>query len=398
MERSIELNYEVDGKRTPEMRLRVLIVAPSLRILGGQSRQAVRLITGLNAEPSLEVSFLPHDPILPRSLRWLQQVRYVRTVITTLLYIVILLVRIPRYDIIHVFSAAYYSYLLSAVPGILIAKLYGKKVILNYRSGEAEDHLKKWPLMTVPVMRLANVIIVPSDYLVDVFSRFALSARAIHNTVELNRFTFRVRRPLRPSFLVSRLLEPLYNVACVLRAFEIIQARYPESKLTVAADGWLRPQLEALARELGLRNTQFMGFVPFERMPELYNAADIYLTATDIDNMPGSIIECMAAGLPVVTTDAGGIPYIVENEESCLMIPRGDYKAMAAAALRLLQDEQLTADITRKAHASCQKFTWKVVRTKWLDLYFELDRQEIRGTAASLQNESGQVRVGFEEH
>ena len=130
-------------------------------------------------------------------------------------------------------------------------------------------------------MRLADVIVVPSGYLVEVFGRFGLEARAIHNVVELDRFRFRERRPLRPIFLVSRLLEPLYNVACVLRAFALIQQRYPDARLTVAADGWLRADLERLARELNLRDTEFIGFVPFEKMPEMYDAADIYLTATD---------------------------------------------------------------------------------------------------------------------
>src|SRR4030095_175229 len=146
------------------------------------------------------------------------------------------------------------------------------------------------------------------------FARYGLSARAIHNIVELERFTFRERYPLRPVFLTSRLLEPLYNVPCVLRAFGIIQRHYPDARLTIAADGFLRADLEALARDLKRRNAEFIGFVPFEKMPALYDAADIYLSATSIDNMPSSITESMACGLNVVTTDGGGaIPYIMIN-------------------------------------------------------------------------------------
>ena len=362
-----------------QKQLRILIVAPSLDILGGQSRQAVRLMTGLQKESSLDVGFLPHNPRLPGLFRRLQSIKYVRTLVTTLLYWAMLLARVGKYDIIHIFSAAYYSYLFSAAPAILVAKLYGKKCILNYRSGEAEDHLANWRLTAVPIMRLADVIVVPSGYLVDVFARFGLRARAIHNIVELDRFRFRERRPLRPVFLVSRLLEPLYNVSCVLRAFALIQKRYPEASLTVAADGWLRPELEALARELNLRNTEFIGFVPFEKMPDMYDAADIYLTATDIDNMPSSITECMAAGVPVVTTDAGGIPYIVSHEETCLMIPRGDHEAMAASAFRLLEDDELASQIARSAREASRKFTWKAVKNEWLTLYDELTSAKFRG-------------------
>lgn len=357
--------------------VRVLIVAPSLDILGGQSRQAVRLRTGLERESSLEIGFLPHNPRLPRLLRTLQRLKYVRTLSTTVYYWLLLLLRVRRYDIIHIFSAAYYSYLLAAAPAILVSRLFRKKCILNYRSGEAEDHLRNWRLTAVPIMRLADVIITPSGYLVEMFARFGLHARAIYNIVELDRFRYRERRPLRPIFLVSRLLEPLYNVACVLRAFAIIQRRYPEASLTVAADGWLRPELEKQASDLKLRNTRFIGFVPFEKMPEMYDAADIYLTSTDLDNMPSSITECMASGVPVVTTDAGGIPYIVKHEETCLMIPRNDHNAMAASAFRLLDDDELAVQIARRARKASRKFTWEAVKNAWLKLYFELASQKI---------------------
>jgi glycosyltransferase involved in cell wall biosynthesis len=107
-------------------------------------------------------------------------------------------------------------------------------------------------------------------------------------------------------------------------------------------------------------------------MPALYDAADIYLTATDLDNMPGSITECMAAGLPVVTTDSGGIPYIVTNEETCLMVPRNDHSAMAAAAVRMLEDNDLAVRIGEAARQASKKFTWNAVRQDWINLYHEL--------------------------
>ena len=366
--------------------IRVVIVAPSLDILGGQSRQAIRLMEALRTEPALEVGFLPHNPRLPGPLRWLQRVKYLRTIFTTLYYILLLLVKIPRYDIVHIFSGSYYSYLFSAAPAILVARLFGKRSILNYRSGEAEDHLANWRLTAIPIIRLVDVIVAPSGYLVDVFAKFGLKAKPIFNIVELDRFSYRERTKLRPVFLVSRLLEPLYNVACVLRAFAIIQQRYPEAKLTVAADGWLRPELEELARQLELRDTKFIGFVPFEKMPALYDQTDIYLTATDIDNMPSSITECMASGVPVVTTDAGGIPYIVTHEETCLMVPRNDHQAMAEAAFRLLNDPELAVRLTRNARESSKRFTSAGVRAEWLRLYRELYPMNLSQSVLSAVN------------
>ena len=351
--------------------LRVLIVAPSLDILGGQAVQAARLMTRLGGESSLAIGFLPINPRLPGILRKLQAIKYVRTVVTSLLYVATLLARVRRYDCIHVFSASYFSFVLAPTPAILIAKLYGKKVVLNYHSGEAEDHLARWR-SAIKVIRWTDEIAVPSEYLVRVFARFGLRARAICNTIETETFRFRARPSLRPAFLSNRNLESHYGVDCVLRAFAIIQKRFPEACLTVAGDGSERGALEQLARELNLRNVEFKGQVDPAKVFLLYDAADIYLNGSKIDNQPLSLLEAFACGLPVVTTNAGGIPDIVTHERTGLLVKRDDYQAMADAAIRLLEDAQLAARITSAGREECRKYSWNAVRNQWLELYAEL--------------------------
>jgi glycosyltransferase involved in cell wall biosynthesis len=351
--------------------VRVLMVAPSLGILGGQAVQAARLLEALRREPALEVSFLPVNPALPGPLALLQRVKYLRTVATSIVYVASLLARVPRQDVLHVFSASYFSFVLAPTPALLAARLFGKRAILNYRSGEAEDHLRRWPTAR-RTSRLADVIAVPSGYLVEVFARFGLRARVVANVVPLERFRFRERRPLRPVFLANRNFEPLYNVACVLRAFALVQRARPEARLVLAGDGSQRAALDALARELELKNVEFVGRVAPERMHELYDAADIYLNGSDIDNMPGSVIEAYASGTPVVTTDAGGIPFIVEHERTGMLVARGDHEAMARGALRLLEDDALASRIARAAREECRRYNWEAVREAWLSLYREL--------------------------
>jgi len=370
-------NSDAGALELNSRRLRVLFLAPSLAKLGGQAIQCSKLMAKLETEPSLQVDFIPHDPRMPRGFNWTQRIKYLRTIVTTSLYWSLLLTRAWRYDILHIFSASYYSYLLSVAPAIIIGRLYGKKVILNYRSGEAEDHLENWKLSGVPTARLAHVIVVPSGYLVEVFAKFGLKAQAIYNIVDLERFSYRERKSLRPVFLTSRLFEPLYNVGCVLRAFALIQQRFPNASLTVAGDGWMRDELEQLSRDLGLRQTEFVGRVAFEDTPAMYDQADIYLNGTNLDNMPSSITECMASGLPVVTTNAGGIPFIVTHEESCLMVECNDHEAMAAAAIRLLEENALALKLASQARLAAKKFTWPVVRDEWVSLYHELVAESI---------------------
>jgi len=359
-----------------ERPIRICHIAPSLDLLGGQSIQAARLLEGLKEAPEVEAELLPINPALPDPLRRLLRIKYARTVVNTLAVLILLIVRLPRYDVVQVYAASYFSFLLTPAPAILIAKLYGKRVILHYHSGEAEDHLSHWYWMAAPLIRLADVVIAPSGYLVDVFARFGLRAQAIFNVAALDKYRFRGRRPLRPVFFTSRSHEPLYNVPCVLRAFALIQRRYPEARLTVGGDGGERRRLEQLARELKLRNTTFTGIIPSDRMPAVYDAHDIYLTATDIDNMPNSITECFAAGLPVVTTNAGGVPYIVRHEETGLMVGRDNHEALAANAIRLLEDQELAAAIARRAREECSQYAWPQIKGQWLAVYRELARHE----------------------
>lgn len=353
--------------------VRVLLVAPALDILGGQAVQAARLLEQLQREPSLAVGFTPINPAFPRFLRRWQNIKYVRSIRTSVLYWWRLAADVRRYDVIHVFSASYASFMISPTPALLAARLFGKRTVLNYRSGEAEDHLQRWPFVR-QLLGMADVTVVPSAYLVEVFARFSLKARAIFNIVDTERFPYHLRRPLRPVFLANRNLEPLYNVSCVLRAFALVQKRFPDARLTVAGDGSERHKLERLASELKLLNTTFIGRVAPQRMHELYESHDVYLNGSDIDNMPGSLIEAFASGLPVVTTDAGGIPYIVTNKETGLMVPRGDHEAMAAAAIRLLEDERLATHLAEQAHQACLRYSWTAVREEWLKLYHDLAR------------------------
>jgi L-malate glycosyltransferase len=374
---------EFDGKP-----IRLLLVAPSLRILGGQAVQANYLLQHLSREPMFQVSFVAHNPRLPGPLRLLQRIKYVRTIVTSLAYCANLLLKIPRHDVIHVFSASYFSFLLAPTPAIFIARLFGKKVILNYRSGEAEDHLRCWPRTAVPIMKLADDLIVPSPYLVEVFRKFGLHARPIANVIDLDHFKFRERKPLRPMFLSNRNFYPLYNVACIVRAFAIIQRKFPEATLTIAGGGSQRAALEALVRELKLRNVEFYGPVAPGKMNHLYDDAHVYLNSSNIDNMPGSILESFASGLPVVSTNAGGIPYIITHERTGLLVPKNDHEAMASWAIQLLESPTLAESLARNAHEQCSAYRWEAVRETWLAAYMELAGRKVASDARAQQADS----------
>lgn len=368
---SQENGAEQQAAHTSRTTVRVLLIAPSLDVVGGQAVQASRLMAVLGQLPDLRMTFFALDRPLPKPLVRLRKVPYLRTLVNFVLYTTALASKGRKNDVFHIFSAGLSSYTLWTIPALLIGHLYRKKLILNYHDGQAEQHLIGWRTAK-PTIVLAHCVVTPSDFLVDVFAKYGITARSISNIIDVSRFHYRQRRELRPIFMTNRMLEPHYNVDCILRAFAIIQARYPDASLSVAHDGYCRPALEKLAQELGLRNTRFFGQVPHEEIPDLYDAADIYLTTPTIDNMPLSLLECMASGLPIVATKAGGIPYIVKDRETALLVDINDHEAVAARAIELLEDPDLVERLTNRAREEIQRYQSGPVCDRWAALYHEL--------------------------
>jgi L-malate glycosyltransferase len=351
--------------------VRVLLVAPSLAILGGQAVQADLLLHNLRAE-GVDVHLLPINPVPWGPLRYLTRVKYIRTLIVSIFYVASLLFKVWRYDVIHIFSASYFSFILAPTPALLIATLYRKKTILNYRSGEAEDHFTRWGKSIFWIIRLADKIIVPSGYLVDVFGRFGFRAESIFNISDFGAFQYRERRVVTPHILVARNLEPLYDIETSIRAYSVIKSKHSTATLTITGYGSDERRLKSLVRDLNIQDVTFTGRVERTQMPQLFQEADIFLNSSVIDNMPVALIEAFYAGLPVVTTDAGGIPYIVRDRESGLLAPKRDVNALAAALGEVIDDADLRQKIMDGGRAFAQECSWPRVKRQWANAYREL--------------------------
>ena len=353
--------------RTGGARASVALVAASLDLLGGQGIQAQALMENLRAE-GVRVKFVPVNPAFPGGLRWLRRVAYLRTIANEFLYLPSL-AALRGVDTVHVFSASYFSFLLGPVPALVAAKLLRKRVILNYHSGEAQDHLERWGGLVHPWLRLADEIVVPSDYLRRVFARFGYQARVIPNVVDVSRFKYRERIPLEPRFLSIRNLESHYGVDVVIRAFARIRRRYPQAQLVVGGDGSQRASLEGLVRELDVDGVHFIGSYAPAEAPGIYDAADILLNASVVDNQPVSVLEAFASGLPVVSTPTGDIGAMLQGGAAGVVVMPDDPEAMAAAAAGLLEDPPRARRIARCARISLERFSWAHASTGWAEVY-----------------------------
>ena len=339
-----------------------------MNIVGGHSVQADRLIRAFRDDPDVEISLQCIDPVLPAVVR---RTRGVRTVANAAVYYSQLIPAILRSDVIHAFTSSFWGYTLWVMPAVRLARLLSKKIVVNYHDGRASQHLSASP-SAVASLRSADALAVPSQYLRDVFTTFGLTPEVIPNTIDTGSYPFRERRQLRPEFLTNRGFEALYNVECTLKAFRIVQDNYPDAHFTVANDGPLRPALQALAADMRL-NATFTGAVSQARMAALYDAADIYVMSPNIDNMPLTILECFACGLPVVSTDAGGVPYLAHHEQTALLAPINSHEQLAGQCVRLLQDPELAQRITRQARQECiARYSIEPVRDAWRHLYKRL--------------------------
>jgi colanic acid/amylovoran biosynthesis glycosyltransferase len=139
-----------------------------------------------------------------------------------------------------------------------------------------------------------------------------------------------------------------------LRAFARFLTHYPNATLTIAGEGPLLGQLQDLARELNIDSrVSFTGFVSQEQLREIYYASHIFLHPSQTghdgnqEGIPNAMLEAMASGLPVFTTQHGGIPEVVENGAAGVLVPERDHENLATALLDAAKDPGFLSRIAR---------------------------------------------------
>jgi hypothetical protein len=148
-------------------KVKILIVATSMREIGGQSIQAKRLIDAFADDENVELSFIPNNPET-----FFQNIKFLRTIFASLKFWWSLLTNVYKFDVVQVFSSGMTGYIIATLPPLLFSKIYGNKVVLNYHSGELEKHIEKWKKTSLSTMRKFDEIVVPSQFLVDVFAKY----------------------------------------------------------------------------------------------------------------------------------------------------------------------------------------------------------------------------------
>lgn len=350
--------------------LRIALVGPLPPAAGGMANQTQQLALLLRGDGVQVETIAVNGAYRPA---WIAAVPGLRAVFRLPPYLLRLWRAAGRVQLFHVMANSGWSWHLFAAPAILVARLRGCPVVLNYRGGEAAPFLRRQAFLVGLSLRRAQALIVPSGYLAGIFGAHGFRSTVVPNVVDLQRFRCagaacpqadRAAASARaPSLLVARHLEPIYDNACALRAFALVLAAYPAARLVVAGGGPLLAELQALARQLGVAaSVTFAGRLRHGDMAGLYRQADVMLNPSLVDNTPNSVLEALASGVPVVSTNVGGVPFLVEHGRTALLVPPAAPAAMAAAVLRLLGDRQLAAALRQAGQAQVQQFCWPSVR------------------------------------
>ncbi len=311
---------------------------------------------------------------------WLESIPVARAVFRLFPYLVRLWLATGRADVVHVFANSGWAWHLFASPALAVARLRGVPAIINYRGGLADTFFATAPRWVLRMLGGAAMRVTPSAYLQRVFAKFGLAAEVIPNVVDLSRFSFVPQRDYggAPCIVVTRNLEEIYDIPMAIRVFGRVREAFPGASLVIAGSGPELGTLQALVSDLALSGAvRFTGRVDSADMPALYARADCMLNPSRVDNMPNSILEAFACGVPVVSTDAGGIPDMAQHGVSALLSPVGDEPAMAENLLRVLREPALARVLREAGLAEARKFDWPQVKQQWLAAYRSAARREV---------------------
>ncbi len=360
--------------------LKVGIVGPASPPAGGMAAQTEQLCRLLGQE-GVYVEFLQtNSDYRPQ---WIEKVAGIRAVFRLIGYCFSVANFVRRVNVIHLMSNSGWSWQLFSAPVIWLAYLSNTPVIVNYRGGEAKTYLSDSVRWVRPTLRRATTLVVPSQFLQQIFSEFGFKAIVVPNIIDSARFYPSTEDKTdgdQTQLIVVRNLEEIYDVELAIRAYEKLRQSCPNCRLTIAGSGPMEGTLRKLVSELKLeQKITFAGRLNRDQVASLYRSADVMVNSSKVDNMPNSLLEAMACGIPIVSTSAGGIPWMVEHNKTALLVPVGNVEALASALRNMVCDADLRERLSSAGIADAKQYHWESIKPQWIHLYSDLAGKALQG-------------------
>ncbi len=351
--------------------MRLGLVGPLPPPTGGMANQT-RQIGRLLSQEGIEVCLVrTNEPYRPA---WIGGFRGLRAIFRLIPYRITLGKILREVDVVHVMANSGWAWHLFAAPAIRMARLRRVPVVVNYRGGLAGEFLSRSGEGVRAALRHCGPLVVPSRFLQRIFAQYDIKAQIIPNIVDLEMFKPPVERRCGGAHIVvARNLERIYGIDTAVRATAILRGQFPGLTVSIAGAGRERPMLERLAVQLGVAEiVRFTGSLEIEAVAALYRDADLVLNPSRVDNTPNSLLEAAASGVPIVSTDVGGVPCMVEHGKEAWLVPHDQPELMAEGVSRVLRDTGLRDTLRLNGLALARSCSWRAVGPQWLELYRRL--------------------------
>lgn len=272
-----------------------------------------------------------------------------------------------NYILIDTYStkAFWYAFICSQ-----IARIKKIKYVPILHGGDLQSRLTQNPKLCKMLFGNAYQNVAPSNYLKSVFQKKGFTnVIYIPNTIEVEKYNFISREKVEPKLLWVRAFASIYNPKMAIDVLELLQKKYPKASLTMVGpdkDGSL--QTSKRYAQLKKVDVSFTGQLSKDEWWKLSQNHSIFINTTNFDNTPVSVMESMALGLPIVSTNVGGIPYLLEDGRNALLVEPNDAVTMVLKIENLLQDERLSEQLSLNGRALALSWDWNVVKEQWGNL------------------------------
>lgn len=273
----------------------------------------------------------------------------------------------------HQFDAAHLdlfsgSAFLWAEAVSLVLRWLRKPYVLTLRGGGLVEFAADHPARVMRMLNSADVVAAPSRFLMSQMQEYRRDILVLPNPLEMEHYAFTLRSAPQPRLIWLRAFHDIYNPPMVPEILAELSDLSECGVLMVGpdkGDGSLE-RTRARAQALGvLQRITFAGPVPKREVSLWLNKGDIFLNTTNIDNTPTSVLEAMACGLCVVSTNVGGIPYLLEDQTDSLLVPPKSPGAMAKAVRRILFESDLAQRLSSNARRKVEQFDWSHILPQW---------------------------------
>lgn len=294
-----------------------------------------------------------------------------------------------EYEVAHVDVFSGHAFVWAEATCMAL-KLLGKPYVLTLRGGNLPNFARRWPRRTRNVLDSAALVTTPSSYLLERMVPYRSDMILQSNPINLADYDFHHRSSPQPKLIWLRRFCEIYNPSLAPKVIAELVPDFPSVDITMFGPDWgdgSLQRMKSVARSMAVETRIHLpGRVAKSAIAGAMNQGDIFLNTTNVDNTPISVLEAMACGLCVVSTNAGGIPYLLEDERDALLVPPDDAQAMSNAVHRILTEPGLAKSLSENARKKVEQFDWSAILPRWEQLFNQVAQQYQSEKALTVSN------------